>query len=99
MKNYDVKHIAYHVLVAIYFIWFAVFAILLSLALNNYYGVANLQLSKLLLTLIGLNLFMGTALFLVLQQFRKQTVLARVLFYGYFFLTSASLTTVLIVIQ
>jgi len=98
MKNYDIKHVAYHVLVAIYFIWFAVCGFLLATTLNTYYTGFNLQLIKMLLTWIFLNLFMGTALFIVIQQFKKQTLLSRIILYGYFLITAACITTVLIII-
>ncbi len=98
MKRYDLKHVAYHALVAIYFIWFAVFAVLLVLALNNHYGALNMQLTKILLTLIFLNLFMGTALFLVIQQFRRRSVLSRLIFYSYFFMAAASVSVAIMII-
>jgi hypothetical protein len=99
MTNYDVKHIAYHVLIAIFFIWVIVYAALLYLTLNNYYAGGNPQLSTIALSWIALNFFMGTALFIVIRQFRKQTTLSRIIFYCYFFMAAASLTTVLILIQ
>lgn len=99
MKNYDIKHIAYHVLVAIFFIWVVVYATLLILALNNYYSGLNPQFSKIALTWIALNFFMGTALFIVIVQFKKQTVLSRIIMYSYFVMAATSLTTVLILIQ
>jgi hypothetical protein len=98
MKNYDVKHIAYHALVAIYFIWFLVFAMLLAVSLGNYYGEHNRQLTKILMAWIFLNLVMGTALFIVIQQFRKQTALSRVIVFGYFLMVAASVTVVLILL-
>ncbi len=99
MKNYDIKHIAYHVLVALFFIWIVVYATLIYLTLGNYYSGRNLQLSKIALSWIALNFFMGTALFIVIGQFRKQTVLSRAIRYGYFVMAAASVTTVLILIQ
>ena len=98
MKSYDIKHIAYHVLVALYFIWFAIFGTLLALALSSYFNAASIQFTKVLLTWICLNLFMGTALFIVIQQFKRQNVLSRIILYGYFLMAAASVTTVLIII-
>jgi len=99
VKKYDIKHIVYHALVAIYFIWLVVFAMLLVMALNSYFTGFNMSLSKMLLTWIFLNLFMGTVLFVVIQKFGRQTVLSRIILYGYFVMTASSITTVLIIIQ
>lgn len=91
-------HIAYHALVALYFIWFVVFAVLQIMALNNYYGGANPQLNKILLAWILLNLFMGTALLIVIQKFGRRLLLSRVVFYSYFFMAASSVTTVFIIL-
>jgi hypothetical protein len=98
MKNYDIKHILYHVLVAIYFIWVPVFAVLLGMSVKSSFDGAGVQLIKILLVWIMVNLVMGTALFVVMQQFHKKTILSRIIFYSYFILAAASVTTVLIII-
>jgi hypothetical protein len=99
MKTYDIKHIVYHVLVAIYFIWFIVFGILQVFALHSFYEGFNLQLKKILFTWIFLNLFMGTALFIVIWQFGRKAMLWRIIFYAYWFMLASSVTTVLIIMS
>jgi len=83
MKTYDVKHIAFHVLVALYFIWLPVFAVLLCLAFNDTLNTASLSLSKIFLTWIFLNLIMGSALFFVIQLFQKKNLLNKIIRYSF----------------
>jgi len=97
MKRYDVRHIAFHVLIGIYFVWFFVFAALIAMALMNVLGHGNPALSPVFMLWMFLNLVMGTALFIVIRLFRQETVLNRIVLYTYFLMAAATVTTVLIV--
>ena len=97
MRKLDVKHIAYHVLVALYFVWLIVFGVLITMALVNALGNINIQLSRVFMLWILFNLVMGTVLFLVIRLFRKENKLYKIIFYTYFFMVAATVTTVLII--
>ncbi|TRW23295.1 hypothetical protein FMM05_13945 [Flavobacterium zepuense] len=98
MKNYDVKHIAFHVLVALYFIWLPVFAVLLCLALNDTLTTASLSLSKIFLTWIFLNLIMGSALFFVIQLFQKKNLLNKIIRFSFIAIAVVSVTITLVIV-
>jgi len=83
MKNYDLKHIAFHVLVGLYFIWLMVFAVLLSMGLGHANSNGSIELSKVYLLWIFLNVFMGTSMFIVLRLFRNKTLLGKIITYSY----------------
>jgi cell division protein FtsW (lipid II flippase) len=97
MKKFDSKHMAFHVLVGLYFIWIVVFGILMYMALKNVYSNENIVLSQLFMKWIFLNLIMGSALFMVIRIFRNQTVLNKIIFYLYVFMAIAAIVTVMIV--
>jgi len=94
MKNYDFKHVAYHVLVGLYFIWFTVFSVLLSMALNHTFAHGNPQLSKVYPVWICLNFIMGTSVFIVLRLFRNRKVLSKVINYSFYIVIIAAIATV-----
>ena len=97
MRKLDVKHMAYHVLIALYFVWLIVFCALITMALVNALGNGSKDLSRVFMLWILFNLVMGTVLFLVIRLFRKQNALYKIIFYTYFFMVAATVTTVLIV--
>jgi hypothetical protein len=101
MKNFDFKHIAFHVLTALYFIWLPVFGILLYMALNNtnVTGNGSSGVANLLLLWVFLNLITGTAVFTVIQLFKSKNLVARFIFYSYFVMVAACVTTVFIVLE
>ena len=99
MKNYDLKHIAFHVLVGLYFIWLLLFCILLSIAINNVLESKNPDIAGLLLLWISLNFVMGTLLFVVIQLFRNRSLLGRVILYSYGGLTVAAVITVFFIMN
>jgi hypothetical protein len=96
MKAIDYKHVAYHVLVALYFVWFVVFAGLLAMALVHYLNNGNYDLSRALVLWILFNLVMGTVLFIVIRLFRKSHVTGRIILYTYFLMAASSVTVMLI---
>ncbi|KGO92863.1 hypothetical protein [Flavobacterium subsaxonicum] len=98
MKTYDVKHIAFHVLVALYFIWLPVFGVLLAFALTNTLDAESLSLSKIFLTWIFLNLLMGSALFAVIQLFQKKDLLAKIIRFSYMAMAVISVTITVIIV-
>lgn len=99
MKELDVKHLAYHVLISLYFIWLPVFCILLGLAICTTVYTADLHLGKILLLWVFLNLVIGTSLFAVLRLFDVRRRLDKVVSYSYYIMAAASVTTVMIAIK
>lgn len=97
MKKIDFKHTAFHVLVAVYFLWFIVYAVLAFMALSNVYGAANPALTDIFFLWLVLNLFMGTVLFIVIRLFGNRSLLNRVIFYTFIFMFGAAITTIFIV--
>lgn len=97
MNKLDVRHIAYHVLIGLYFVWLAVFSALIAMALVNFYESHNNDLGRIFMVWILFNLIMGTALYLVIRLFRKKNTLYKMIFYTYFFMVAATVTTVLII--
>lgn len=94
----DSTHKAYRIVVVVYFVWLAVYASLIGLALANSIGnAANPFLSRLFMQWMFFNLIMGTALFIVIRLFKRHTALTKVMFYSYYFVAAATLTTVLII--
>ena len=98
MRELDVKHVAYHVLVGLYFIWLPIFAILIALTINSTVYMGNMQLSKILLLWIFLNLVIGTSLFAVIQLFGRQQKLGNIIRYSYFVMAAAAVITVMVTI-
>jgi len=99
MKNYDLKHIAFHVLTGLYFIWLLVFGVLLSMSLNHTFGAGNPQLSKIYLVWIFLNFIMGTSIFMVLRLFRNRTLLGRIIRYSFWAVIIAAVITVFLIMS
>ncbi len=97
MKKIDYKHIAFHTIVAFYFIWFIVFTILNIIALINFFGAMDSILNDMLITLILLNFFMGAALFFVFKLFRNRSVLNKIIKYSFGIMSALSLTTILVI--
>lgn len=96
MRKIDGKHLAFHVLVALYFIWIVVFGVLIGMALANSFGIDNPALADAFRTWIVLNFFMGCALFVVIRMFRYTTILVRIVTYSYIFIALAGIATVVI---
>jgi len=94
MRKFDSKHLVFHVLVALYFIWAVVFATLLGMALYNTYKLSDVQLAPLFNEWIFTNLIMGTALFIVIRLFRNRTLLDKVILYSYGFMAVAAFVVV-----
>jgi len=99
MRQLDIKHVAYHILISLYFIWLPVFCILLGLAICATMYAANIQLGKVLLLWIFLNLVIGTSLFAVLQLFGLKRKINKILLYSYFTMAAASVATIFITID
>lgn len=97
MKKLDYRHLTFHILIALYFIWFTVFAILLVSALSNVVQIAGMQLGSIFLQLILFNLIMGTALYIVIKMFREKGLLTKLVHYSYMVLAVGSLVTVFII--
>lgn len=100
MKKFDYKHAAFHVLIALYFIWALVFMVLIGMAVITVSGTAaSAELVSMLMIWIFFNLIIGTALFLVIRLFRNRSLVNKVVFYVYFVLASLSVATVLYIRQ
>ena len=98
MKKIDSRHLAFHILVALYFIWITVFSILLAMALINAYGTKNNpSLSILFMEWISTNLIMGSALFIVIRLFRNRTLLDKIVLYSFCFMAIAAIAVVLVI--
>lgn len=97
MGKLDYRHIAFHIILAFYFIWLIVFITLNIITLVNFFGATNTILSDMLITMIVLNLFMGTALFLVFKLFRNKSLLNKVVKYSFGLISVVSLTTVIMI--
>jgi hypothetical protein len=99
MRELDVKHVAYHILVGLYFIWLAVFTVLIALTINSTFYMGSTALSKMLLLWILLNLVIGTSLFAVIRLFGRRQKLGKVIVYSYYVMAAAAVTTVLVTIN
>ena len=97
MKTYDIKHIAYHVLVGLYFIWLPVFSILLGMALHTTFIAGNLPLARIFLVWIFLNLIMGSALFIVIRLFSYRSRTGRVVLFTFVAMAAICLATTLLI--
>lgn len=84
MKEIDAKHLAYHVLIGLYFVWLSLFFVLQFMAYNAIINEADTALGRLLLLWLSLNLVIGTSLFLVIKLFGKRQVLYRVVSGSYY---------------
>lgn len=99
MREFDIKHVACHVLISLYFIWLPVLCVLLGLALCATLCPSNLHLGKVLLLWIFLNLVIGTSLFAVLQLFGIRSRIGKVITYSYYVMAAASVITIAIAIN
>lgn len=97
MRNIDSKHIAFHVLVALYFIWLAVFGALLGMALVNAYETHDAALTLLFTKWIFMNLVMGSALYLAIRMFRNRTMLDRIIFWSFIVMAAVSIVVFVLI--
>ncbi|PZR19454.1 MAG: hypothetical protein DI539_14005 [Flavobacterium psychrophilum] len=98
MRKIDSKHIAFHVLVGLYFIWMAVFSILMGMALTNTYGNAtNPYLTNVFVQWIYLNLIMGSALYISIRLFRNRTLLDKIILGSFVFMIIAAVVVVMLI--
>ncbi|MBF01486.1 hypothetical protein [Flavobacterium coralii] len=97
MSRLDYKHTAFHILIAVYFIWFAITGTLIGMALINLYDTGNTDLNPAFTAMLLLNLVMGTVLFAVIRLFRNRTLLGKVVKYSYVFMAGTCLTTMLMI--
>lgn len=98
MKNYDVKHIAYHVLIGLYFIWLPIFCVLLWASGGAAYGATNPQFNRIFLIWILLNYIMGSALFFVIRLFGYKNIINKVVLYSYVTMALAGIATILFMV-
>lgn len=98
MRKIDGKHLAFHVLVALYFIWVAVFVILISLAIANVSAAGSPLLDKAFMTWILVNFLTGSALYIVIRMFRHNTMMVKIITYSYIFLALAGIGAVAVII-
>lgn len=97
MKKFDSRHIAFHTLIALYFIWIIVFGVLLGMALANAYGRQDTILTFLFTKWIFMNLIMGSALYIVIRLFRNRTILDKIIFWSFIFMAVASIVIMVII--
>ncbi len=84
MKGIDLKHLVYHVLIGLYFVWLALFGVLQYFACTTALADKNSALAGIVLLWLLLNLVLGTTLFLVLRLFNKNNRLQRLVQYSYY---------------
>ena len=97
MKEIDVKHIAYHVLVGLYFVWLFVFGTLIAMALVNALSNGNYELNRVFVVWMFFNLVMGTVLFIVIRLFKQENIINKIVFYTYYLMAAVTVTAVLII--
>lgn len=98
MRKIDSKHIAFHTLVALYFIWMAVFSILMGMALTNTYSNAtNPYLTNVFVQWIYLNMIMGSALYISIRLFRNRTLLDKIVLGSFIFMIIAGVVVVMLI--
>lgn len=90
MKNYDLKHIAFHVLVILYFVWFVVYSVLIGMGLLNVYNIKNDSLENVLLLMILFKFISGSLLFLIISYFKSKTTLTKVIRCSYILISIIS---------
>lgn len=98
MRRIDSKHIAFHVLVALYFIWIIVFSVLMGMALTNTYDKApNPYLTNVFVQWIYLNLLMGSALYISIRLFRNRTLLDKIILGSFMLMIIAAVVVVMVI--
>lgn len=97
MKEIDYKHIAFHIIIALYFIWLVVFSTLVVMILINTFQAANSDLNNIFATMLLLNVLMGTALYLVFRLFKAKSLVSKIINYSYGILMFLSVATLIII--
>lgn len=91
MKRFDIKHTAYHILVALYYIWAFVFAVLMAMAISSTIKPGNARLAGMFPGWILMNLVMGAALFVVIRMFRSKEVVNKAIRISFIALAAGAL--------
>ena len=97
MKRYDLKHIIFHILIALYSIWVLVYSALIAIVLINTFGPTTIEMKKAFMVWIFLNLLMGSLLFIVIRLYSNRTIINGLVLYSYFIMCAAAVTTVLLI--
>ncbi|AWH83680.1 hypothetical protein HYN59_00470 [Flavobacterium album] len=97
MKPFDLKHTVFHILVALYFIWAFVFAVLLAMAISNTLNAHNPALNSIFPLWILVNLVTGSALFIVIRLFRSKEIIGKAVRYSYIALAAGAIGIMLFV--
>ncbi|MFL9836366.1 hypothetical protein ABS768_02580 [Flavobacterium sp. ST-75] len=97
MRKLDVKHAAFHVLVAVYFLWVIVIGVLVAMAMYNYINTVDAGLNQVFFKWIIYNFLTGTMLLAVIRMFRQNKNLKKVILYSYTFMLGVSVTTLLMI--
>lgn len=97
MQKLDIKHIVFHTLIAVYFIWLVVYASLITIALINAFGNGDAALAQAFTVWIFFNLLMGSILFIVIRLYTISPLLNRILLYSYCGIATAAIATVLFI--
>ena len=95
-RKIDKKHIAFHVLVAVYFIWALIFCTLIGTAITAY-STGKLELANILGNWLLANLAMGSLLYIVIKMFRYKTRLLKGITVSYFVLATLSIIAQVII--
>lgn len=95
-KKIDSRHIAFHVLVAIYFIWAIIFSALIGMTIANFFSKVSASIVPMLETWLLLNFVMGSVLFMVIKLFRQKVVIMKAIRWSYFTLAITAIVIVII---
>lgn len=96
-KKIDYKHITYHIIIALYFLWLIIFITLLTITLVNIFNVLDSKVASTLTSLIIFNVLMGAALYLVFRLYNTTSRIARII--NYTFITVMIITALTIAVS
>ena len=94
-KKVDRRHIAFHILVAVYFIWAVIFSALIGMTIANFFSKVSAGIVPILETWLLLNFVMGSVLFMVIKLFRQKVVIMKAVRWSYFSLAIAATAVVI----
>ena len=96
MRQFDGRHLIFHVLIALYFIWLLLYASLIGITLYNLLNLGDAKITRVFLVWIAFNLFMGTVLFIVIRLYREQVRAGKFVLYSYSAMALLSVATILL---
>ncbi len=92
----DKRHIAFHVLTALYFIWLLLYISLVVITLLNVFGSADASLAAVLEIWLMLNFIMGAMLFIVISFYKNRSPLFTFIMYSFGSITVTAILTLIL---